>query len=145
MTEKITSFRGTYSWLSNFYATPVNYNGVTYKNAEAAFQAAKCADPEERKMFANMNPVDAKKTGRRIKMRADWDKTKINIMREIVFDKFSRNPSLAQKLIATDSTELIEGNKWHDTFWGVDNQTGNGLNWLGKILMETRERLQKQA
>ena len=41
----------------------------------------------------------------------------------------------------TDDVELIEGNEWSDTFWGVCR--GQGENWLGKILMKTRDNLRK--
>ena len=38
---KINSFRKEFYYLSNFYETPVTYNGLTYQNNEAAFQAQK--------------------------------------------------------------------------------------------------------
>ena len=37
----IAGFRDDFRFLSNFYNAPVTYNGVTYKNSKAAFQAAK--------------------------------------------------------------------------------------------------------
>ena len=37
----ISAFRGKYYFLSNFYAAPVVWDGVSYKNNEAAFQSAK--------------------------------------------------------------------------------------------------------
>ena len=37
----ITSFTGTYEWLSNNFWAPRTYDGITYNNAEAAFQAQK--------------------------------------------------------------------------------------------------------
>jgi predicted NAD-dependent protein-ADP-ribosyltransferase YbiA (DUF1768 family) len=55
-----------------------------------------------------------------------------------VREKF-KNEELAQLLIDTDDHELIEGNWWHDYFWGVCN--GKGENHLGKILMDVREEL----
>ena len=60
-------------------------------------------------------------------------------MYEIVKDKFSRNPELRVKLLNTGDIELIEGNYWGDTFWGVCN--GKGENHLGKILMRVRKEL----
>mgnify|MGYP005981410963 CR=1 FL=1 len=35
----IDEFRGEYAFLSNFYSCPVTYNGESYLNSEAAFQA----------------------------------------------------------------------------------------------------------
>ena len=62
-------------------------------------------------------------------------------MEEIVRAKFYQNPQLAEKLIATADRKIVEGNTWHDTFWGVDAATGKGENHLGVILMKIREEL----
>lgn len=43
----------------------------------------------------------------------------------------------------TGDAELIEGNNWGDTFWGVCN--GRGENMLGKLLMEIRDYLRAQT
>lgn len=44
-------------------------------------------------------------------------------------------------LLATGSEELIQGNTWNDTFWGVNHQHPKGLNHLGRILMDVRSQL----
>lgn len=44
--NSIERFIGEYSFLSNFYNTPVFYEGLRYQNSEAAFQAAKCLAAE---------------------------------------------------------------------------------------------------
>ena len=138
----ITSFREEYAFLSNFYQAEVTFEGMTYPNNEAAFQAAKCLNPEERIPFTKQkNPVIAKRMGRKVKLRPDWEKVKIGIMEEIVRAKFTQHPELAEKLVATGNVPLMEGNKWHDTFWGVDAVTGRGENHLGKILMQVREEM----
>ena len=62
-------------------------------------------------------------------------------MFDLVLEKFKQNPELKQKLLETGNQELIEGNTWNDTFWGVCN--GQGQNWLGKILMLARSELNK--
>ena len=77
-------------------------------------------------------------------LRPAWDDIKLNVMRDLVWRKFSEDPELRAKLLATGDAELVEGNAWGDTFWGVD-QSGKGENHLGKILMETRTRLTKQT
>jgi len=66
---------------------------------------------------------------------------KVKLMFELVLEKFKQNPELKQKLLETGNQELIEGNTWNDTFWGVCN--GQGQNWLGKILMLVRSELNK--
>lgn len=69
MGVSISEFRGEYYFLSNFYSAPVTYNGMCFENNEAAFQAAKC--PERMTEFCHLNPSEAKRLGRRVKLRGD--------------------------------------------------------------------------
>ena len=133
----IDEFRGKYFFLSNFYNVKVTYDGLTYLNNEAAFQAQK--NPERAKEFLNLNPSEAKRLGRRVKLRTDWEDVKDDIMVEIVENKFFQNKDLMQKLLDTKDEELIEGNTWNDKYWGVCN--GKGKNMLGKILMNLRAKI----
>lgn len=134
MGVSISEFRGEYYFLSNFYSAPVTYNGMCFENNEAAFQAAKC--PERMTEFCRLNPSEAKRFGRRVKLRGDWEAVKDTVMYEICKAKFSQNPDLADQLVATKDAELIEGNTWGDRIWGVCD--GVGENRLGKILMRVR-------
>ena len=139
MGNVINDFHGEYRFLSNFWNHPVTYDGATYPNNEAAFQAAKCADPAQKKMFQAMDPSSAKRAGRRVRLRPDWESVKVGIMEGIVRAKFAPGTELAEKLLATGDAELVEGNAWNDTFWGVCR--GRGRNELGKILMKVRNEL----
>lgn len=140
---KIDSFRNEYFFLSNFYEAPITYEGLTYQNNEAAFQAQKCADPKEREAFTKMNPSEAKRAGRRVQLRKDWENIKTSIMADIVMAKFRQNSELAEKLLATGDACLEEGNDWGDRIWGTVN--GQGANCLGRILMNTRENLKQKV
>lgn len=133
----IDEFRDENFFLSNFYICKVKIDGIEYSSSEAAFQAQKCVNPEEKKKFIDMTPTQAKRYGKKVELRPDWEDVKISIMKEIVSQKFLQNPTLLEKLMATGDKELIEGNHWRDYFWGVCN--GKGKNNLGKILMEVRE------
>ena len=133
----INRFGGEYQFLSNFYEAPILYNGITYRNAEAAYQAQKCTDRAQE--FANLSAKEAKRLGRKVSLRADWDSVRIGIMHNIVRTKFSQHEDLRDKLLATYNKELIEGNYWNDCFWGVCMNEGE--NNLGKILMLVREEL----
>ena len=135
----IKVFDGEYAFLSNFYERKVEYDGITYGSSEAAFQAQKTLDIEERLQFATLTPMQSKRKGRKVALRPDWEGVKVLTMYEIVLAKFTQNPDLAEKLIATGDEELVEGNYWHDTFWGVCD--GVGTNFLGKILMDVRENI----
>lgn len=145
MSGEIRSFQGEFFFLSNFYEAPVCYDGITYQNNEAAFQAQKCAAPADRERFADMKPSEARHQGRAVPLRKDWEQVKIAIMGEIVRAKFEQHPELAGKLLATEGAYLEEGNHWGDRTWGTVN--GAGANHLGRILMEVREevRLQRVA
>lgn len=139
---KIGFFQGEYFFLSNFYGAPVTYEGLTYQNNEAAFQAQKCSDTKDREAFTNMNPSEAKKAGRKVLLRKDWEQIKMSVMAGIVKAKFEQNEELAKKLLATSDAYLEEGNDWGDRIWGTVN--GQGANCLGMILMNTREELARE-
>lgn len=133
----ITSFSGKYEFLSNFYYSPVTYEGITYPTVEHAFQAAKTFDVTERRRISEMKtPGMAKRAGRRVLLREDWEAVKFDIMKTLVTQKFE-DEKLKQLLLDTGDEELVEGNTWHDTCWGVCN--GVGQNNLGKILMSVRK------
>lgn len=137
METAITSFKGKYFFLSNFYSAPVIYKGFCFGNNEAAFQAVKC--PERVNEFCILTPHGATYLGRKVMLRPDWESVKYDVMYEVCLAKFSQNPDLRSKLIATGDAELIEGNTWGDRVWGVCG--GVGENHLGKILMRIRKEL----
>ena len=145
MPHEIRSFRGDYWFLSNFYPCTITYDGFEFKSLEAAFQAAKCTDLIERAMYQQLQPAEAKKLGRKIALRDDWEDVKLSILTELVILKFVGNPELMGALLATGSAGLVEGNTWHDNFYGncICNRCRDtiGLNHLGRILEQLRDRL----
>lgn len=138
----INKFRGENRFLSNFYETSVEWEGLIYPSSEAAFQAAKTLDQEDRKRFQTMAPTIAKREGYKVKLRENWEDIKIDVMYQIVLAKFSQNEFLKQKLIATGREWLEEGNTWGDRTWGTVDGIGN--NYLGKVLMAVRSVLMLQ-
>ena len=135
----VRGFDGEYRFLSNFSPSEVTLDGETYPTVEHAFQAAKTFDLEEREQVRRApTPAAAKKLGRRVTLRRDWQTVKIGIMKDLVREKFQK-PELAEKLLATGDDVLIEENWWNDQFWGVSK--GRGKNHLGRILMEVRTEL----
>jgi len=138
----INEFRGKYFFLSNFYESDIIYEGIIYKNNEAAFQAQKITDYREQEQFWFASPSEAKILGRKVKIRKDWEQVKDEIMEDIVRAKFTQNEELKEKLLATGNEELVEGNTWGDIYWGVCK--GRGKNMLGKILMKVRNELRKE-
>lgn len=130
----IDSFSGPYRFLSNFW---VEEDGLT---VEHCFQAMKTLDSEEQHWILEADtPGKAKRLGRKCTLRLDWEEAKDEAMYFLVKDKFFPGSDLASLLLGTGDAELIEGNTWGDTYWGVCN--GEGQNKLGKILMQIREEL----
>ena len=85
-------------------------------------------------------PGDAKRLGSRAKLRPDWEEVKVQIMHNLVLQKFQQY-NLRKLLLDTGDQYIQEGNNWGDRFWGVCN--GVGENHLGKILMSVREHYAK--
>ena len=144
----IVEFDGENEFLSNFYPSPILYEGIVYPTNEHFFQAMKTLDPAERQAIANAEtPGMAKRMGRTVKLRSDWEQVKVDVMRTGLMLKFS-DAKLAQKLIDTGDEELIEGNWWCDQTWGSCNCPKHirtpGRNLLGMLLMELRKELQYQ-
>lgn len=133
--KMIDSIKGTF--LSNFYESKVRYEGLWYRNAESAFQAAKCTNKIDRVKFQNLTGAQAKALGKTVMLKDDWNDIKIRVMYEVVNAKFAQNPTITKWLIDTNDEVIVEGNTWGDTFWGVCN--GKGQNHLGIILMAIRE------
>jgi ribA/ribD-fused uncharacterized protein len=132
----ITSFKGEYRFLSNFYPCAVELDGVLYPTSENAFQAAKTLG--DRTPFLDCTPGQSKKLGREVTLRHEWDAIKLDVMHKLLLDKFTRHADLRAKLLATGAARLIEGNSWGDVFWGVDDKTGAGQNRLGRLLEQVR-------
>lgn len=143
----IKAFDGNNDFLSNFYPCKITFEGMTYLNSEAAFQAAKTLDMDERLKFTNLNPSEAKKRGRRVELRPDWEEVKETIILEILRDKFGpHNQVMMHRLLMTKDEELIEGNCWHDNYWGscsCSKCKDKGKNRLGILLMQVREEMAK--
>ena len=144
----IDKFENEYAFLSNFYPSPVQENGITYPTIEHYFQAQKTTVPFERVAIANAaTPGRAKQEGRRITLRHDWENIKDNVMLQGLRLKFAI-PELAEKLLATGDAELIEGTVWHDNIWGncscPECEDIPGQNKLGKLLMLVREEIKNK-
>ena len=139
----ISEFRGEFRFLSNFWPSVVVLDGIEFANVEAAYQAAKSLDIEFRlKVKAAKTPGDAKRLGKSLVLRPDWNDVKLSIMEQLLRQKF-QDEILAKQLLATGNEELVEGNTWGDVFWGVCR--GVGENNLGKLLMRIRDELQSTS
>lgn len=125
-------FRGKFWFLSNMYSHNITYKGHTYACAESAFQAQK--DATQAFQFEKLDGFAAKKLGKRVNLRPDWDQVKLQIMKEILKVKFSDHDLMNQLKAVTEP--IVEENTWRNTYWGVCN--GYGQNHLGKLLTEIK-------
>lgn len=132
----INCFEGYYGWLSNFWPCQVFYEGHIFPSSENAYQAAKVY-PEQRIPFLTCSATRSKILGRQGQIRNDWEQVKESIMLEVLQNKFAPTTRLCDKLIMTEGHDLVEGNFWNDTYWGVCK--GIGQNRLGVLLMQVRQ------
>jgi ribA/ribD-fused uncharacterized protein len=140
----IKGFFNSFRFLSNFWPAKIRMRDgavdLVFVSSEHAYQYYKTLDPIWRNQILNARTAgQAKKLSQKCPMRSDWDTIKLEVMKTVVWEKFNQNSHLKQQLLLTGDEYLEETNNWGDTFWGVCN--GVGENWLGRILMDTRERL----
>lgn len=150
--KPIDSFRGEYGFLSNFSPAQVVYEGMEYRSVEHAFQAAKTTDQVARNRIQRVfSATEAKREGRRLKLRPGWNEMRLSVMEGLLRQKFSQ-VRFRDQLALTYPATLIEGNSWGDEFWGMtpitrttpwDGDTKvpcwQGENHLGRILMSIRD------
>lgn len=149
----INSFTGRYRFLSNFYPAEIEHQGIKYPSVEHYYVAMKIKNDQQidgkfitmidcREMIAKIPDAGkVKQLGKFLKLRKDWEDVKLDVMLWGIREKF-KHDYLKEMLLATGGEELIEGNWWHDNFFGVCTCgpcDGKGKNNLGKILMRVRE------
>lgn len=150
----LDGFQGDYEVFSNFHrlSTPIiidlpfnSDNSKPYKfyDVECAFQASKTYDIDAIKQMVifskNNQQGKAKRFGRKVQLRTDWESIKIDVMRELLRTKLSVSNLFMLTLIKSYPKIIAETNYWGDTFWGVCNFVGK--NNLGILLMELRSEL----
>jgi ribA/ribD-fused uncharacterized protein len=136
----IDDFRGEYRWLSNFDHNAFELDGRRWTSNEHYYQANKALTEIDYEFIADaLTPGEAKRRGREIQLDPAWPVIRDEVMWRGLYAKFTQNPNLMEKLLATGNAILIEGNTWHDTYWGVCN--GKGKNKLGRMLMILRDLL----
>lgn len=141
-TNIISSFRGEYRFLSNFHPCEIIFNNLVFPSVEHAYVASKTFDSNiHRKIQQIPSAGKVKRLGKTLKIRPDFDDKKVIFMADFLIQKF-KIPTMRQSLVDTGDISIIEGNIWHDNFWGIcicDRcQMIEGKNMLGKLLMRIR-------
>lgn len=151
----IDKFEGRYSFLSNFYHCEIYYQGIVYPSVEHYYVALKCNNDQMidgvyytrgdfRELISKIKTAGkAKKMGRTLSLRKDWEDVKLKVMEYGLRQKYN-HPELKEQLLSTGDNELVEGNWWHDNVFGSCTcaRCGNkGANHLGRLLMTIREEI----
>lgn len=154
--HKKTGKEITKSCLSQWYDSPFEHEGITYKTAEHFMMAmkAKLFDdlPKIQEILDANDPGKAKSLGRTIKNfdQKIWDENKTEIVIHGNLAKFRQHEDLKEFLINTKARILVEASPV-DKVWGIgltadDPQIQNpeswkGQNLLGFALMAVRKKL----
>jgi len=145
---KFYTTKGEFGFMSNFFRSQINCFGRTWQTSEHAYQAQKFSGMNQEDydaIHACANPMAAAIVGRdpNRTCRPDWEQVRADVMRFVVFHKFSQNATIRDALLATGDRPLFEyDTKRGDQYWAVD-ANGVGKNMLGVILMEVREILRE--
>lgn len=146
----ISEFRGQYDWATNFYhKAPFYVHGQKFKTSEHYFAACKTLDANWcQRIIGADTAADAKRLGRQCPCQPEWGRVRVNVMSQAIWYKFTQHPELQEKLIATGTQVMVEGNWWHDNFWGdcyCNDKDGRhpeclqpGKDALGLLLMNLR-------
>jgi ribA/ribD-fused uncharacterized protein len=130
---RFNSDSSRWSWMSNFHPGPYEIDGLWWPTVEHYYQAQKTLDENDRGIIRNMSyPWQAKRYGKLVKLREDWDTVKVDVMEKSLRIKFAVGTVLESRLLDTDGHVLVHLSPW-DSFWGSP-----GFNKLGKLLMQIR-------
>lgn len=107
-----------YHFLSNFSPSPIEYGNNIYPTVEHFFQAMKTKDEVQRRLISETGtPGLAKRMGRNVVLRKDWNQIKLSVMAFGIMRKFD-DLELRKKLVDTYPHYLVEKNWWGDDIWG---------------------------
>ncbi len=147
----IDRFDRAHHFLSNFYRVKITSGktGLAFHSVENAFQWSKAyyagdQEMQERLSVVSLSSAEAKQLGGAVRALPEiWGTHKVKVMFRLLTLKFA-HPGLAGLLRKTRGFRLVEGNYWHDNFWGIcacKRCPGYGHNILGKQLEKIRESL----
>jgi len=128
-----------FACFSNFYPSKIVVNEKEWLTVEHYFQAMKStSESDQESVRAASTPGRAKRMGRSLPLREDWDKIKTEVMMKGLRAKFKLSP-FRETLLKSGDRFIYEDSPY-DNVWGtgVLKSEGNGQNLLGKMLMALR-------
>ncbi|KAE8217142.1 hypothetical protein CF326_g9550 [Tilletia indica] len=131
-------------FLSSLFPSTISLGPHEFLTAEAFFQAAKFSK-HSNLVLALKETKSSRDMLYKIQhwtecIPEDWDEKRLPIMKEIQELKFAQHKHLRARLVQTGDAELIYRCKT-DSFFGC-GQDNQGLNHLGRILMDLRSAFQ---
>lgn len=142
---EIFRFTGEYDFMGNRFESPIELRGRRYRTAEAAYWAMLCRDDRDRETLSRTKPDRLAQLAETMPKADGWESCREEVMTTVVRAKFTQNPSLCARLLATADALIVFGNGKGDVFWGEDNYTCAGENRLGRILMAVRAELSARS
>jgi ribA/ribD-fused uncharacterized protein len=121
-------------------------DGAEWPSVEHYYQAMKFEDADYREQIRTArHPADATMLGKSKKhgRRKDWDRVKETFMTRATYIKCRTHPEVAQALLATGDTPIMETSQY-DYYWGCGRDL-RGKNVYGEVLMNVRQQLRKET
>lgn len=134
-----------FGMFSNFSEHGIMMKDKYYPTVEHYYQSCKFENMMYQELIRNCHsPKRASELGKSKdqKIKSNWNEIKIEVMYQAVLAKFQQNKAIQTILLNTQNHLLIE-NSPYDNFWGI-GKTGQGLNYLGTILMKARKKFLTQ-
>ncbi|MBV5259946.1 NADAR family protein [Synechococcus moorigangaii CMS01] len=136
-----------YGCFSNFSPHPILCEDCIWPTAEHFYQAHKFLPSTHQSLIDKIRQVPtpelAAALGRdpQYPKRPDWEDIKQKVMWQALWTKFTTHADIAQILLATGDTIIVEKSPV-DYYWGC-GADGSGQNHLGKLLMQVRAQLRR--
>lgn len=134
------------------FTCSLKYEGIHFTSGEQCTQFTKAQfigkEHTAQRILSTNDPFECKKLGDDIERTPEWTQGQETKILEIQRAKFAQNPDLQQRLIETGKVKLLEATV--GKFWGINgsirskvaiDETGNGKNKFGQILMQLRTEL----
>ena len=158
-TDQTVVFYSKYSTFSNFHELDIKHEGQVYCCNEQYFQQCKAlhfGDNETAQRILNeKDPHKIHELGKQVKgfNKELWDKQAYRILKQANLFKYQQNPEAQMALLNTGKRSIGEASR--DTLYGIgipitspnagEEGEWHGKNWMGKILTEVRETLNKPS
>ncbi len=136
-----------YGCFSNFSRHGFARDGYDWATAEHYYQAQKFINTGHSYLYDQIvqarTPGEAAQIGRNPQhpLRSDWDQVKLGVMYTAIQAKFLAHGDIRTTLLGTGDEYLVEDSPV-DSFWGCGSDR-QGLNHLGRLLMQLRQELRQ--